>query len=145
MLEKHFTETIGRQVMVSIIQSYPIDNAEVHNIEVLYPTISGARGTRAPFPTVGYERTREGYGEDHSHTVAVLIDESMELPDFSLKSIAGITVPVRGRCVPRQRLKFSDVGEFNKKQEFHCWNTEACRLLFSKDLRRKLASKRNLT
>jgi hypothetical protein len=131
--------------MVSIIQSYQIDNAEVHITEVLYHTISGACGTRAPFATVGYERTREVYGEVHSHTVAVLIDGSMKLPDFSLKSIAGITVPVQGRCVPRQRLEFSDVGEFAKNLELHCWNTEACRLVFSKALRRKLASKRGLT
>ncbi len=145
MLEKHFTETIGREVMVSIIQSYPFDNADVHIIEVLYHTTSSRPRTHGPATRVGYAGAGVGYGEDHSHTVAVLIDESMELPDFSLSSIAGITVPVRGKYGPRQRLEFSDVGEFDKKQKLLCWNTEACRLLFSEDLRKKLASKRGLT
>ncbi len=145
MLEKHFTETIGREVMVSIIQSYPFDNADVHIIEVLYHTTSSRPRTHGPATRVGYAGAGVGYGGDHSHTVAVLIDESMELPDFSLSSIAGINVPVRGKYGPRQRLGFSDVGEFDKKQKLLCWNTEACRLLFSEDLRKKLASKRGLT
>ena len=145
MLEKHFTETIGREGMVSIIQSYPFDNADVHIIEVLYHTASASPRAHGPATRLGYARAGVGYGEDHSHTVAVLIDESMELPDFSLSSIAGITVPVRGKYGPRQRLEFSDVGEFDKKQKLLCWNTEACRLLFSEDLRKKLASKRGLT
>jgi hypothetical protein len=145
MLEKHFTETIGREVWVSIIQSYPFDNADIHVITVLYDIDREGPGQIRSAGRVGYETSRNSHAQERTHTVAVLIDESMELPDFSLRSIAGITVPVRDRYSPIRRLEFPDVGEFDKKQKLCCWNTEATRLLFSGDLRKKLAPKRGLT
>jgi len=145
MLEKHLTEMLGREVMVSNIQNYQLDGADVHIIKVLYHIDEKSAGTGGAAGRVGYGMDRTRYGVDREHTVAVLIDESMTLPDFSLRSLAGINVPVRDRYGPRRRLEFSDVGEFDKNQKLRCWNPEACRFFFSKDLRKKLAAKRGLT
>jgi len=120
-LESYLGEVVGTKVEALQIDTRRQDGCTAHLITLDYFV-----DYRSPTYSHRHNRTfQRTDSELRTHTAVVLEDESIDLPEFTLHSRAGISTKVKWNPYgPGRDLTFLDVSAFEKNLNLGCWKPE---------------------